>query len=1706
MELVSWEGGLHLQEIEALDRMKEAFVPSHSEVEVGRPKAGASLSEQLGQALGKPVGGMFPWKGYAGFRFVDTKGNEGEFDLLLVTHERVLIIELKDLKGKKVTSDHDKWYCDGSEKYRSPVSVTQNKVYLMKNKLNKISHKFPNKRAPWIDFLVVLSNNNDYSALPDNQKKHVMRLDEFLTLADESIYNKRFNVRGQNHSLNAQFLVFDELISGDNIKPKHLSVQNYITTVDSQIFPLPGQASVYKEFVATSEANKNDKALLRQWDFDKIGDPGAGTPEGRYGIISHERDVLVEIKNQAPDLYRYCLQPKTNPTSDEITRQFHELYDLPADNKRFNEFINQYVEKYDDEERISLVQVLLHQFAELHMARIAHRDIGDHSIWLSPSKKVSLSSFISSYYQPLGTVGPRREKLSVGVILLPEDENIVDVDGLGTPFHRDVYALGVVGQLILSGRRVTIDNINAALVAISESKQWYGTILRKATSKEPIERFKNAEEFRDAICEGKPSTEKFTLHNDAQLDVFRKKLNPYRVYPVDEQLVDGDDKEVYRSGDSIVRLWTDVNPSVEQPRAFQSCLEFLNSASRLSTLNSTYLATIQDFGIAPKTSQLYLIQESVSGEELTKWLESAPEIELKKKVIDQLVRGIEYLHNIEIFHGDLHPGNVIVSIENDEVSVRFIDYLEFSRSGDRVRNHRYSPQNIEGASESSCDLFSVMRMCSEILGIDWDDIEHYEGDYPLVVSALKEEQSGVGAYLSLARFKQALEEDFTESPGYNIIKVVVRGEYPMPVANIFPDNEELFLHIEAAKTSGEVKVHFSGIGGSINIFYSLESNIAKGNTPFLENDTATPWERINSQLVANARLTITFDQYSDYSELNEFLVALDGFESISRSVLRESEEEKRDKKESKTEVIIEIEEKTNLNERPSSLQEGRTKILYKRRTLSLEERFPLGLRSENKYRPKPHQIWRSMIETEVDSLPMIVLTEKADSSDSHGHVKLQYTTNTNFMDKFSSEDEVELLRKVEDKLYSCGKLSINESNSRFLLLNTVDVRTTFNVDDVFYLRTNSERSSFVRRKKAVDRILDRTSVIPDLVDYFGECSADKAVEFSSAPSDDDFAVYDRDNGLGGLISLNERQRFAFTKLITTGPVSLLQGPPGTGKTEFIAAFTHYLISKEGANHILLVSQSHEAVNTAAERIRQHCAMHNTNLDVVRFSNKSSNISTGLIDAYSVYLIEERLEGFRAQFAERLYVLQEALSVPKTYLEAVVTKELSLNKRLKVFNQLTADIGSMNFENPDRSRLISTLKTVRKQIIDECYEKYNVVVGEESALVISELVNDSLSAKHGIAPNESKRIKLLMALMNDYQERLDTSPGSYEEFLARSRTLVCGTCVGMGLGHLSVRENQYDWVIIDEAARSVSSELAIAMQSGKRVLLVGDHKQLPPSYQEEHKAELSRRLKISKDEPDFEWVLKSDFERAFESEYGKVAGAKLLTQYRMAEPIGAMVSDIFYDSELETGERPIPDIYKGLSTTLSSTVTWLDLSPLGNIARSQRNKNFSSFNTEEAEQIIRLLKQIEENVDFVNELALVAGDAPAIGVICMYSAQQQLLFRKFNEQVWSDKFKDMVRIDTVDNYQGKENRIIIVATTLNTPDRNPRFLRVLNRINVAMSRAMDRLVIVGATDMWKDQNSDYPLGRIASYIQKKQSSNYCFVKAEPTQSKGANRNV
>lgn len=201
MEVKIWDGGLQEQEVLAIEKIKTAFSDSLSKSD--KPVRRGSIGEQL-QSYGFTGNGMFPWKGYAGFRFVEAK-KEGEFDLVIITHCNVIIVELKDWNHQPVTARGDTWYKGDKNMGRSPVSVTRNKKFMLDNKLKRLADRFTNKGyIPIVHFFVVMTGNADFSGLPEEQLHHTLSLKDFLKFADRRTFNNYFKHHRNSEVLNRE--------------------------------------------------------------------------------------------------------------------------------------------------------------------------------------------------------------------------------------------------------------------------------------------------------------------------------------------------------------------------------------------------------------------------------------------------------------------------------------------------------------------------------------------------------------------------------------------------------------------------------------------------------------------------------------------------------------------------------------------------------------------------------------------------------------------------------------------------------------------------------------------------------------------------------------------------------------------------------------------------------------------------------------------------------------------------------------------------------------------------------------------------------------------------------------------------------------------------------------------------------------------------------------------------------------------------------------------------------------------------------------------------------------------------------------------------------------------------------------------------------------------------------------------------------------
>lgn len=225
---------------------------------------------------------------------------------------------------------------------------------------------------------------------------------------------------------------------------------------------------------------------------------------------------------------------------------------------------------------------------------------------------------------------------------------------------------------------------------------------------------------------------------------------------------------------------------------------------------------------------------------------------------------------------------------------------------------------------------------------------------------------------------------------------------------------------------------------------------------------------------------------------------------------------------------------------------------------------------------------------------------------------------------------------------------------------------------------------------------------------------------------------------------------------------------------------------------------------------------------------------------------------------------------------------------------------------------------------------------------------------------------------------------------------------------------FDMVLIDEAGQSTEPSCLIPISKAKKVILVGDHRQLPPTILSRDAKELSVSL----------------FERMFP----RCRYVLLDTQYRMHPNINEFPSTHFYESLLKSA--PENESKRLKRSPFDSNVIFINCN-----GREQKHKGQTSFyNPDEI-----LLAQ-----NIVKEYLALGIDARDIGIISPYAEQ----VRRIGSQVKN------VEANSIDGFQGREKRVIIISLVRSNDSNNLGFLTDLRRLNVALTRAQCELVVIG----------------------------------------------
>jgi DNA polymerase III delta prime subunit len=284
-------------------------------------------------------------------------------------------------------------------------------------------------------------------------------------------------------------------------------------------------------------------------------------------------------------------------------------------------------------------------------------------------------------------------------------------------------------------------------------------------------------------------------------------------------------------------------------------------------------------------------------------------------------------------------------------------------------------------------------------------------------------------------------------------------------------------------------------------------------------------------------------------------------------------------------------------------------------------------------------------------------------------------------------------------------------------------------------------------------------------------------------------------------------------------------------------------------------------------------------------------------------------------------------------------------------------------------------------------------------------------------------------------------------------ITCSQVAGYGFKEFT----NFDVVIIDEVSKCTPPEILIPALKGKKLVLIGDYRQLPPMLHEKSLEEIATEMGIEPEDISFleESLFKKQFEAASES-----IKRRLTVQYRMHPYIMGAINQ-FYDHSLRCG---IMEPEKVRSHNLAGDIIraehhliWVKLPQEQSF--QEQLEGTSRYNLKEVEAIDILCEQMEE----VWSLKVAEGQPKKeIGIITFYGAQ----LRRIEEMLSDRKFPSLaIRTGTVDRFQGMERPIIIVSMVRNNPDGDIGFAKKPERVNVAFSRAQELLIIVGCHSLF-----------------------------------------
>lgn len=309
-------------------------------------------------------------------------------------------------------------------------------------------------------------------------------------------------------------------------------------------------------------------------------------------------------------------------------------------------------------------------------------------------------------------------------------------------------------------------------------------------------------------------------------------------------------------------------------------------------------------------------------------------------------------------------------------------------------------------------------------------------------------------------------------------------------------------------------------------------------------------------------------------------------------------------------------------------------------------------------------------------------------------------------------------------------------------------------------------------------------------------------------------------------------------------------------------------------------------------------------------------------------------------------------------------------------------------------------------------------------------------KRNFGQEERAQRKLLYQEVSRIRELAEHLEDYIRSDVYQKTQVFVSTLVGAGSHHL--KGMVFDLVFIDEAAQGLEAATWIPILKAKKVIFAGDHCQLPPTIKSIDAAKQGLSTSL------FEKMIQRHSQ----------AAQMLQVQYRMPATIMGFSNQQFYEGKLQAAANTETHAF----STDEPVMEWVDTAGAG-YSEQAESESLSTFNPEEAQFACQYLNDTILRIGF----GLFKEKGWTIGLIAPYSAQvrklRHLIFETYDFPNLK-AFAGMITIDTVDGFQGQERDLMLLSMTRSNDRGEIGFLSDKRRMNVALTRAKRKLIVIG----------------------------------------------